>query len=71
MTRTSDQSRSVRLRIGGIQLAELGRSEASALFIVVLALAAVTILGLRGGADAVAELVVAIRGDGRPDARHP
>ncbi len=51
MTRTSDQSRSVRLRIGGIQLAELGRSEASALFIVVLALAAVTILGLRGGAD--------------------
>ena len=51
MTRTSEHPRSVRLRIGSVQLAELGRSEASALFIVVLALAAVMILGLRGGAD--------------------
>ena len=49
--RTTDSRQSVRLRIGGIQLAVLGRSEASALFIVVLALAAVTLVGLRRGAD--------------------
>ena len=49
--RMTDSTRAVRLRIGGIQLAVLGRSEASALFIVVVALAAVTLVGLRRGAD--------------------
>ena len=51
MTGTTDSPGAVRLRLGGIQLAVLGRSEASALFIVVIALAAVTIVGLHGGAD--------------------